>query len=373
MTKKTDNKPRFYDNRKQYLLFVTTCSEKWAIAERVGLELAHITPSPPAMRMFDVGMGDATVITRVMREFHARHPTIPLLVVAKEISMEDVRLGLEKMADRFYEHPNTVLVITNLKYREAPGLKPRNKPLKRWEIALKGQTAHDFDTQIRALQPIIKEGWETYPSPKTGNPLYVNPSALVIYRADSKFVLDPIIPPDTGIPPDYDLIICAQPYRAKTPASQKVKQVLAPMARSIAPGGRMIVIQSTGYDPGMEIIRKIWPQENPFQTPRHDLIETLKTELATELPNLTYSGYTDKNALFKYNLHALPDEFGSNIGTSTLLAAWNAASYVAQIDEARLDQAVNENTYLDATRKVLQHHGGLWFMNESFILCRGTN
>src|SRR5690554_4096385 len=30
---------RFFDNRQKYLLFVNTCSEKWEIAERVGLEL----------------------------------------------------------------------------------------------------------------------------------------------------------------------------------------------------------------------------------------------------------------------------------------------------------------------------------------------
>ena len=26
---------RFFDNREKYLMFVTTCSEKWAVAERV--------------------------------------------------------------------------------------------------------------------------------------------------------------------------------------------------------------------------------------------------------------------------------------------------------------------------------------------------
>ena len=47
---------RFYDNRQKYLLFVNTCSEKWAVAERVGIELAHINPRPPALRVFDAGM-----------------------------------------------------------------------------------------------------------------------------------------------------------------------------------------------------------------------------------------------------------------------------------------------------------------------------
>ena len=36
---------------------------------------------------------------------HRRFPTTPYLLVGKEISLEDVRLTLEKMSDRFYEHP----------------------------------------------------------------------------------------------------------------------------------------------------------------------------------------------------------------------------------------------------------------------------
>jgi hypothetical protein len=40
-----------------------------------------------------------------------------------------VRLGLEKMPDRFFEHPATVLVITNLNYAEAPRLMPRDTQL----------------------------------------------------------------------------------------------------------------------------------------------------------------------------------------------------------------------------------------------------
>jgi hypothetical protein len=61
---------RFFDNREKYLLFVTTCSEKWVIAERVGMELAHLQPVPPALRVFDAGMGDATVLSQVMRQLH---------------------------------------------------------------------------------------------------------------------------------------------------------------------------------------------------------------------------------------------------------------------------------------------------------------
>src|ERR1700722_12638052 len=107
---------RFYDNRQKYLAFVNTCNEKSAIARRAALELKHIRPTPPAIRLFDAGMGDATVLARLMRSVHHQFPTVPMLVVAKEISLEDVRLGLEKLPDRLFEHPATVFVVTNLTY-----------------------------------------------------------------------------------------------------------------------------------------------------------------------------------------------------------------------------------------------------------------
>ena len=48
---------RFYDNRQKYLLFVNTCSEKWVIAQRVAMELGNVHPRPPAVRLFDAGVG----------------------------------------------------------------------------------------------------------------------------------------------------------------------------------------------------------------------------------------------------------------------------------------------------------------------------
>ena len=63
---------RFFDNRQKYLLFVNTCSEKWEIANRVGMELASIHPRPPAVRVFDAGVGDGTVL--VARDAHDARP-----------------------------------------------------------------------------------------------------------------------------------------------------------------------------------------------------------------------------------------------------------------------------------------------------------
>src|SRR5256884_1059006 len=177
---------RFYDNRQKYLLFVSTCSEKWVVAQRVGMELANIHPRPPAVRVFDAGVGDGTVLARVMRAMHQRYPTMPFHIVGKEISLEDVRLALDRMPDRFFEHPATVLVMTNLYYSEAPWLTP--KPVTAatsldWkEVALTGNTAHHFEEQIIDLQSFLAEHWRARVSQTSGNPVYERPVALGIYR-----------------------------------------------------------------------------------------------------------------------------------------------------------------------------------------------
>ena len=331
---------RFFDNRQKYLLFVNTCSEKWEIAQRVGMELANIHPRPPAVRVFDAGVGDGTVLARVMRTMHDRFPTMPFYIVGKEISLEDIRLTLHKMADRFVEHPSTVLVLTNLAYSEAPWLAVKSLSAATslvWkELAMDGNTAHSFEQQITALEPFLAENWKARVSPKSGNPVYERPVILVIYRNDHQFLLDQIVPKPGGTVADYDLVIASQPYRARASLEFKAKRVLAPLARALGPGGRMIAIHSYGHDPGMEIIHKVWPNDNPFVHSRHDLLKEVKHELGAAGRDLNFNAYSDQRSLFRYDMHTLPSEISSSIGTSTLLAAWNAAIYVAQIEDDRL-------------------------------------
>src|SRR6202034_2238876 len=118
-------------------------------------EVTLLRPTPPAVRLFDAGMGDGTVIARVMRSVHRQFPTVPLFVVAKEISLEDVRLGLEKMPDRLFEHPSTVLAITNLNYSEAPRLAPHDPAAAatvNWqEVRLQGNSSYEYAEQIEEL------------------------------------------------------------------------------------------------------------------------------------------------------------------------------------------------------------------------------
>lgn len=365
---------RFYDNRQKYLAFVNTTNEKSVIARRAVQELTHLLPVPPALRIFDAGMGDGSVLAHLMRGTHHRFPTLPLYVVAKEISLEDVRLGLEKMPDRFQEHPATVLIITNMMYAEAHRLMPRDARVAAslsWEeVRLDGNCAHEYAEQIAELGPKLDYGWQTAPSPKTSNPMYVRPSVLVVYRRDHAFLLDSVIPKPGRTLEGYDLVLASQPWRARMGAEFKVRRVLAPLVRSLAPGGRLLAVQSAGRDPALEIVQRCWPGENPFAVDRHQLLAALKTELGRDLRDFIFPAQTDEKALMRYEMHTLPSEIGDRIGTSTLFAAWNAAIYVNQIEDERLDPVIQTGAYLDATQQVLQKYGGLWFNDESFVVTR---
>jgi hypothetical protein len=280
------------------------------------------------------------------------------------------------MADRFHEHPATALVVTNMYYSEAPWLSPKSlsaaTSLVWHEVALAGTTAAEFSEQIAALEPFLAQNWQARHSPKTGNPIYERPVALVIYRDDFRFLLDDVIPEQGRARADYDLVIASQPYRARVSAEFKASKVITPLTKALRPGGRLLGIHSCGRDPGLEIVQKVWPDENPFQTDRHDLIRAVRADLGRDARFYNFNSYADQRAVFRYDMHTLPTEIAesSSIGTSTLLAAWNAAVYVAQIDDERLGEVVSTRRYLDATREVLQAHGQLWFLDESYVISR---
>jgi len=375
---KSDGKPlRFYDNRQKYLMFVTTCNEKVKVAERAIDELKHITPSPPALRIFDAGIGDGSLLRHVMRAAHKRFPTVPLFVAGKEISLEDIRLSLDKLPDRFVEHPASVVVFTNMYYSEAPWLqvaKPDAAASLNWiDVPLSGDTAVEFGEQLHDIDPQLVDGWQVRASEKTGNPLYAKPSVLVLYREDHKFILDTIRPVKGERQTGYDLVLVSQPWRARTSADFKVSKVLEPMIRCLAPGGRAVVAQSSGNDPGLELIRRIWPEADPFKVSRHELRAALIDRFGEASANYGFHGMSDAESILSYQMHTLPDEIHSTIGTSTLFAAWNAAIYVAQIEDERLESVLSGGEYLQHTEEVLRKYDGLWFNDEVFVISRNSD
>ena len=363
---------RFFDNRQKYLLFVNTCSEKWEVAHRVSEELAHIHPKPPAVRVFDAGVGDGSVLTRVMRAMHDRFAHMPFYIVGKEIARRRAA-DAARRCRTVSSSTASVLVLTNLAYADAPWLAVKSlnaaSSLVWKELALTGNSAHRFEEQIMDFEPFLAENWKAGVSARTGNPVYERPVVLVVYREDHRFLLDPIIPKPGGTFADYDLVIASQPYRARASLDFKAKRVVAPLARALGPGGRMIGIHSHGQDPGMEIIQRVWPEDNPFIHDRHQILKAVKHELGAEGRDLNFNAYADNRALFRYDMHTLPSEISELIGTSTLFAAWNAAIYVAQVEDHRVAEASGDGRYIDATREVLKERGGLWF-DESYVISR---
>ncbi len=368
------NEFRFFDNREKFLLFAMTCSEKQDTAKRIGRELKHLNPKPPALRLFQAGSGEGTQLSLVLREFHHRWPHLPYLVAIKEYSAEMIRVAMRNLADRFREHPDLVLVLNNLPYRQAPSFLPeRSSDIERlnWrEVALQGTSSHGYEEQINHALQFVDEGWEIVGRSLQGSPIYSKPSVLVLYRSDHAFALDAVIP-RRGTPADaFDLVIASHPYRARLPAESKVRRVLAPLASSLAPGGRMIGIQSCGNDPGMEIINALWPDEAPFPTSTEILLRELENQLTGRLDDLEFSQADNVQPKFKFHLQLNPNDVVSSIGTSTLLAAWNAATYVAQIDEQRVTDSMQHGAYLDVTTQMLEKHQGMWFNNECFVVSR---
>jgi len=104
----------------------------------------------------------------------------------------------------------------------------------------------------------------------------------------------------------------------------------------------------------MEMIQKIWPSDDPFASTRADIFEAVAGLLGDEAKDYAFHAATDEEAIFRYRMRTLPKEVDSAIGTSTLYAAWNAATYVAQIED---DHA----------------HDGLWFNDEAYVISRAVS
>ncbi len=360
---------RFYDNRQKYLLFVTTTNEKNIISDSIYPYIKKIKPTKPALKIFDAGMGDGTLLMNVMRQCHLEMPTIPLLVSTKEISMEDVRLGLEKLPDRFVEHKNTVFIISNLNYSEAAFLRSNNRNKQKkinWKIIkLKGNSSMDYSKQLRSYKKYFEKKWETERNPISGNPIYKEPSVVIIYRKDREFVLKDVIPSKKNSSSSFDLIIASQPYRSRVTAEKKVKFVIEPMIKALAPKGKLIVVHACGKDPGNKIIKKIWPNEDPFPTLSKSIINYIKSNINNKLlKELTFR----KTKKIRYILRALPNELSGGIATSAVFSAWNAAIYVNQIDEDKILKAEKGKNYIKVVKRVLLKNKGLYFNNEFMVI-----
>ena len=124
-------------------------------------------------------------------------------------------------------------------------------------------------------------------------------------------------------------------------------------------------MHACGNDPANKIIKKIWPNENPFPTLFKSILSFIKKDTDKKiLKNLKFS----KKKKFKYVLRALPNEISGGIATSLIFSAWNASVYVNQISDEQIMKAERNNDYQKIVKKVVNQHKGLYFNNEIFII-----
>ena len=359
---------RFFDSRQKYLLFVTTTNEKATIANHISPLVSKIVPQKPALKIFDAGLGDGTLLMHVLRDCHRQFPTIPFLVVGKEISLEDVRLTSEKLPDRFIEHPNMIFILTNMHYNEAVKLKtnnPKKEKKTNWhKVALKGNSSFEFSHQLNNLDDILKESWQVEKN-KNGNTTYKDPSVIVIFREDQEMTIDNIIPRKDQEFHNFDLIIASQPYRSRISEKQKVNYVINPMINSLDKNGKLVITHAYGNDPGSDLIKKIWPNDNPFPNLGKDIMNYLKNNLDVKiLNNLIFH----KPKIFKYYLRALPNEIENGISTSLVFSAWNNINYVAQINDDKIKEAEKNGNCFGLLSDILKQNEGLFFNNEFLVI-----
>ena len=358
---------RFFDNRQRYLLFVTTTNEKAVIAEKLSHIINELKPVKPALKIFDAGVGDGAVLMNVLRIAHQKFPTVPFYVSCKDVSMEDARITIEKLADRFVEHPNMVFTISNLHYSEAGYLKSNNESKQQnmnWSsIALDGDSSFGFYEQLRQLGPLLKENWRVEEN-KQGNTTYENPSVICIYRKDHEFTLDQIIPSKNESINEFDLVIVSQAYRSRASVEKKVNNVIKPMVSLLAPNGKMVAFHSYGNDPGLNAINQLWPDENPFPNKGHDIIQYMKNNLGNELNGKIHFREPE---IFEYKLRSQPNEINSGIATSLVFSAWNACTYVAQISDQMVKEKEADQSYIKCIEDIIRDHDGLWFYDEMLV------
>ena len=107
-----------------------------------------------------------------------------------------------------------------------------------------------------------------------------------------------------------------------------VTELLERLVRALGKGGRLLGIHSYGKDPGLEIVQKVWPGENPFTHSRHDLMRAAKADLG-----IAWDGDYDRCFFFDENGYALISEMARLSRAQSGENAKTLAEYYDRLDQ----------------------------------------
>ena len=363
-------KKRFFDDRLKYLSFIQNTSEKKAISQKLYPHIASLSQNKSYLRVLDAGTGDGTIKSNVIKSFHRYHPYTSLLITGKEISYEDLKNTLEKMPDRFVEHPNLMITMTNVKFSELGVIetskKIKNKRVKEFNLVLKSDNSFDFHSQItgNALGNFIKKNWGIEIDSKSRTS-YSNPCMIRVYRKDHEKHFKQFGNNDYKNN-NYDLIIASQAYRAASPVSVKVKNVIGPLMRLLNKSGKLLVTHSSGGESIQKILKMAFKDKEAFPNTAKDIIDYLKNNPVGDNNRYTFA----KPLSYFFNFKKAPDQTVTELFGHNTDAKWANIVYVGQIPNRDI-QALEKNTRLhNKVMKTIDNAGEIQFKNEIFSIIK---
>ena len=363
-------KKRFFDDRLKYLSFIQNTGEKKAISEKIYPYISRLSQNKSYLRVLEAGTGDGTINANIIKSVHRYHPYTSLLITGKEISYEDLKNTLEKMPDRFVEHPNLLVTMTNVKFSEL-GLiesasKINNKKIREFNLILKSDNSYDFNSQITGnkLGNFIKKHWGIEID-KKGRTSYSNPCIVRIYREDNSRHLKQFLNNDYKNN-NYDLIIASQAYRAASSVKIKVNNEIGPLMRLLNKSGKLLVTHSYGGKSIQKVLKTAFKDKEAFPNNAKDIIDYLKNNSTGENNLYNFSNPVSYNFRFK----KAPDQTVTELFGHNTDAKWANILYVGQIPEKDI-QLIEKNPRLyNKVKRTIENSGNIEFNNELFTITK---
>lgn len=365
--------PAFVDARTRYTSFCASTTEK-AVLGDVVTEIAVQQSSiarrkASALRILDAGLGDGAVACQALAGIYSADGEMPIVLLAKEVCLDDVRAAACAMAERLAENPNLVFCVTNAPYSTiSEEARTRKAAIPRRTVSLRGRTAFDIRRELQeALRDVAESGaWDTRTSPR-GGVLARSPLCLVFRResAPAKAALDTVT---RGPATVFDVTVSAQPFRANAPIAQRCRRVLSPLLHATASTGTMILAYAAADNPGAEIVRRAWPDAGHgggfAEHPRLAFAELMKH---VRSPGLRFHARP-----LPYTMVPSVREIAHPCALHVDYAAraWQCATYAAQIPISVADDrwAVHAPWLRPWIEEYATAEGGIWFSNHVMVL-----
>ena len=337
-----EKKSNFFDSRDKYLSFINSTNEKTKIAFEIARYLKKAKIKGDAFKIFDAGTGDGTIISTLLSAVHDKFPEDPILIVGKEISIDDINALLSYLGYRFYEHKNLVFCITNSSYQDI-----HNQQFKKCKFLKKelvGNSSFSFNQQLMNMSEIIKKNWElkednlsTILKPK-------QKCFMVIYRKDQKISLNHLIPKKLiDLPKLYDFIIASQAFRLRSPYERTLNLVLMPLLKMLSRNGQLFFIYSSGNDFTKKILKQFFPKINPY---KYNDPKIFIKSISKKIP-LFKKKYKVSISTFLFSFLNISLSSKKKFSPMNSLGLWNAITYVGQISEGEQKKISINVKFLD--------------------------